>query len=55
MLPWIAATSLLCVTLAIIGLGGVLPLTSLGDGLFMLLAAMAATALVCALDGYSTE
>jgi hypothetical protein len=55
MLAWILATAFLCLALALIGLGGFAPLLALGDGIFMLLSAMAATALVCALEGYATE
>jgi hypothetical protein len=55
MLVWILATAFLCLALALIGLGGFAPLLVLGDGIFMLLSAMAATALVCALEGYATE
>jgi hypothetical protein len=55
MLAWILATAFLCLALGLIGLGGFAPLLMFGDGIFMLLSAMAATALVCALEGYATE
>jgi hypothetical protein len=55
MLAWILATAFLCLVLALIGLGGIVSIAAFGDGIFMLLAAMAATALVCALEGYATE
>ena len=55
MLAWIVASACLCLALAAAGLGGVLPLIAFGDGILMLLSAMAGTALVCALEGYATE
>jgi hypothetical protein len=55
MLAWIVATAFLCLVLALVGLGSIVSLAAFGDGIFMLLAAMAATALVCALEGYATE